>query len=49
MNLFLIQFLSTVSHVFLPVSIRDFAAVSNPVLRTDSFFYSYAVLVELEE
>jgi hypothetical protein len=35
--------------VFLPASCRVSIAVPNPVPRADSFFYSYAVLAELEE
>jgi hypothetical protein len=35
--MFLSDFLSTVSHVFLAVSIRVYAAVPNPVLMINSF------------
>jgi hypothetical protein len=35
-NWFLVRFLSSVSHVFLPSLIHDFIAVSNPVPRADS-------------
>jgi hypothetical protein len=35
--------------VFLLALICVFAAVPNPVLRADSFFYSYVVLAKLEE
>jgi hypothetical protein len=40
---------SSVLHVFLPTSIHIFTAVPNPVLRANNFFYSYAILDELEE
>jgi hypothetical protein len=36
--MFLSDFLSTVSHVFLPVSIRVYGAVPNPVSMVNSFF-----------
>jgi hypothetical protein len=34
---FFIRFLLSVSHVFLPASIRVFTVVPNPILRVDSF------------